>query len=144
MSFLSEPETWFSLVTASCAVWAVFQTKKQIELSNKHQLFDRRLNNYLAVRDILGCCHEKKDLIDYHSSHIIEESPTSEENTAIALAFIALTSNHYTGNLSTLICNKNDSTRRELMAGIDDISRLATEKQLSSMIMTLQSVLAIF
>lgn len=37
----------FSVISAIIAVVALIQTQSQIKLSNKHQLFERRLNNFL-------------------------------------------------------------------------------------------------
>ena len=38
----------FSVISAIIAVVALIQTQSQIKLSNKHQLFERRLNNFFA------------------------------------------------------------------------------------------------
>lgn len=43
-----------SILTIAIAVVALFQTNKQITLSNKQHLFDRRLDKYLLVKDLIA------------------------------------------------------------------------------------------
>ena len=43
----------FSIVSALIALIALFFTGKQISLSNKHQLFDRRIEKYKIIKDLL-------------------------------------------------------------------------------------------
>ena len=44
----------FSIVSALIALIALFFTGKQISLSNKHQLFDRRIEKYKIIKDLLS------------------------------------------------------------------------------------------
>lgn len=53
----------FSVTTAVIAGIALFQTKKQIQLSNRQQLFDRRLNKYLFVKELLSLYSQHRSLI---------------------------------------------------------------------------------
>lgn len=41
-----------SIVSLTIALVAIFQTKKQIALSNKQLLFDRRLEKYIIIKDL--------------------------------------------------------------------------------------------
>ena len=43
----------FSIVSALIALIALFFTGKQISLSNKHQLFDRQIEKYKIIKDLL-------------------------------------------------------------------------------------------
>lgn len=52
--FISKPESWLAIITAATAIFAIWQTQKQIKLSNKHQLFDRRLEKYSVAKDLLS------------------------------------------------------------------------------------------
>lgn len=52
--FISKPESWLAIITAGTAVFAIWQTRKQIKLSNKHQLMNRRLENYVLVSSLVG------------------------------------------------------------------------------------------
>lgn len=46
-------EIVLTVVAISVSIIALFQTKKQIELSNKQHLFDRRLEKYTIIENIL-------------------------------------------------------------------------------------------
>ena len=52
-----------SIVSLTIALVAIFQTKKQIELSNKQHLFDRRLEKYIIVKDLLSLFTDNRKLI---------------------------------------------------------------------------------
>lgn len=51
------------IVSLIIALVAIFQTKKQIELSNKQHLFDRRLEKYIIVKDLLSLFTDNRKLI---------------------------------------------------------------------------------
>lgn len=54
IDFIQDPSAWLSIISAVIAVVALFQTQRQIKLSNKQQLFDRRLTDYLIANDIIN------------------------------------------------------------------------------------------
>lgn len=47
-------EIVLAAVAVIISIIALFQTKKQTQLSNKHQLFDRRLDKYTIIKDIIS------------------------------------------------------------------------------------------
>lgn len=51
------------IVSLIIALVAIFQTKKQIELSNKQHLFDRRLEKYIIIKDLLLLFANNRELI---------------------------------------------------------------------------------
>lgn len=53
----------FSVISAIIAVVALIQTQSQIKLSNKHQLFERRLNNFFAFYGLYELYKENKVII---------------------------------------------------------------------------------
>lgn len=59
--FFSKPESWLAIVTAGTALVAIWQTRKQIGLSNKQQLFDRRLEKYKLICEILDMYERNRD-----------------------------------------------------------------------------------
>lgn len=64
-----------SIVSLTIALVAIFQTKKQIVLSNKQLLFDRRLEKYIIIKDLLS-------LFANNRKHIV-----NKENLAKCLDF---------------------------------------------------------
>ena len=53
MDYIKDPDTWLSLLAVVISMIALWQTHRQIKLSNKQQLFDRRLSDYLIVKGLL-------------------------------------------------------------------------------------------
>ena len=51
--YIKNPDTWLSLLAVLISVIALWQTHRQIKLSNKQQLFDRRLSDYLLLKDLI-------------------------------------------------------------------------------------------
>lgn len=63
-------------VSAAIAIVALFQTKRQISLSNKQQLFDRRLSRYTEVNTIYSLYAANKlqlkdESVFYHTNDLI-------------------------------------------------------------------------
>ena len=70
--FFSNPNTWLSIVTTLVAVFALSLTLWQIRLSNKQQLFDKRLDKYLFVLDMLSTYKNAESTLDYDMSGAVE------------------------------------------------------------------------
>lgn len=49
---LMDPSIFLAVISVGIAIIALFQTQKQIELSNKQQLFDRRLADYMLLNEL--------------------------------------------------------------------------------------------
>ena len=54
MDFLKNPNSWFSIITALTAIIALFQTWKQIKVSNKQNLFEKRINVLIKVTGLMN------------------------------------------------------------------------------------------
>lgn len=51
-SYIKNPDVWIPLLAVLISIVALWQTNRQIKLSNKQQLFDRRLGNYLIIEGL--------------------------------------------------------------------------------------------
>lgn len=52
--YLKNPDTILAIITAIIAIYALYQTGKQIKLSNKQHLFDRRVDKFILVKGLLS------------------------------------------------------------------------------------------
>ena len=52
--YLKNPDTILAIITAIIAIYALYQTGKQIKLSNKQHLFDRRVDKFILVKRLLS------------------------------------------------------------------------------------------
>ena len=54
----------FAIITAIIAVIALWQTHRQITISNKHQLFDKRVDRFITINGLISLFKESKHLMD--------------------------------------------------------------------------------
>lgn len=59
-----------SLVSIAIALFALYQTKQQIALSNKQQLFDRRLSSYTKFITIYSLYSENKEALNKENAFL--------------------------------------------------------------------------
>ena len=62
INFIIDPNIWISVIAILISIVALFQTNRQIKLGNRQQLFDRRLDKYLFVRDLLNLYNKNQNL----------------------------------------------------------------------------------
>ena len=55
---------WFSVITAMAAMIALILTVMQMRLSNKQNLFDRRLDCYLKTNGLIKLYSENRALLE--------------------------------------------------------------------------------
>ena len=61
--YLLNPEFWASIISIVIATVALVQTKRQIRISNKHKLFDRRLEKYTLLSKLLKNYEKQRELL---------------------------------------------------------------------------------
>ena len=78
---------WCSVITALTAILALVLSVRQISLSNKHQLFDRRMEAYMLTNGLIALCKDNYMWL----------SPKREQMPQFAndYVFIWLTNNTY-------------------------------------------------
>lgn len=62
IDFFTDPNTWMTIIAVVISIIALFQTAKQTKLSNKQQLFDRRLEKYLFIKDLMILYKDNRSL----------------------------------------------------------------------------------
>lgn len=120
-AFFQDPSTWLTISSVVIAVIALYQTHHQIKLSNKQQLFDRRLGAYLLIKELLNCYREEQETIQSVRSCEIQ---TDE---ILCIQFISFTSTHSLGDISSCIYEEVDKGRNLLLSKVDMLDRLEQE-----------------
>lgn len=114
---------WLSLITAMTAILAVVLSVKQISLSNKHHLFERRLKVYMIVSGLVCLYKENRNLI--------ERKRKDEPQFAIDHEFIWLTNNTYMEAQSEAIVHPLEQPyHKDFLKKREELRRLATEIRL--------------
>ena len=82
---------WCSIITAIAAIVALILSVKQSRLSNKQQLFERRLRAYMLANGLISLCKDNYGWISAKR----EERPQLENNVCIqAYAWIQSDAGH--------------------------------------------------
>lgn len=76
LEYIKNPETWLTLIAVIISIIALWQTHQQIKLSNKQQLFDRKLSRYLEFNIIYHLYEANKIFLKddgkfYHTNDLI-------------------------------------------------------------------------
>ena len=114
-------EDIFSIITAIVAIIAIFQTSKQLKMSNKQFLFNKRIENYLIFYGIYELYMDNIKLLDYSDEK-------SDEAIIVDIQFSQLTNNSYLKDITKIINNpKNNDYKTEFLIKLEDMKRVATE-----------------
>ena len=121
--YIKNPDTWLSLLAVLISVIALWQTHRQIKLSNKQQLFDRRLSDYLIVKGLLDLYREHRDNLG------IEDNGKPLFSAAFTYAY--LTNNAYLEAAGDAPNPPLDNpARKTLLLKVEDLHRVAAEMEL--------------
>lgn len=108
---------WVSLITASAAIIALRVSYQQIKSSNKQQLFDKRLENYIIASGLIQLYREHEKILKH------------EENTpimAIEMMFAWLTNNSYLQLITPAINNPlKGESHKEFLIKLEDLKEVA-------------------
>lgn len=135
----------FAIITALIAIVALLQNHKQIKISNKQYLFDKRLSKYLLAKGLLELYKDNESLLDY------TDDP-DDEAIIVDYQFINLTNNNYLKDVTCIINEpKNNEFKNNFLVKIEELKRLSNEVRflfqnkngllLSNFIMKYQNVL---
>ena len=116
MEFYKDWNFWLAIFTAGTALLAIFQTQRQIKLSNKQQLYDKRVEIYEKADSILGLWSKAKDLF--------ESNETSPIRT-IDYRFLQMTNSSYLEKCYLAVKNPKESPYHiELLKKLEEIRGL--------------------
>lgn len=111
----------FAIITAFIAIIALLQTHKQIKISNKQFLFDKRLSKYLLARGLLELYKDNENLLDYTNN-------LDNEPIIVDFQFTNLTNNNYLKNITCIINEpKNNDFKNNFLIKIEELKKLSNE-----------------
>ena len=111
----------FAIITAFIAIIALLQTHKQIKISNKQFLFDKRLSKYLLANGLLELYKDNESLLDY------TDDP-DDEAIIVDYQFINLTNNNYLKDVTCIINEpKNNEFKNNFLVKIEELKKLSNE-----------------
>lgn len=113
---------WLSAITASVAIFAVIQTNKQIKLSNKQHLFDKRVEIYIIATGLIQL---------YRTNCIHFNDEEDEPMFAIDLYFLWLTNNTFLEGITPAIKNTlKEPFHKELLIKLESLKEVSTKIKL--------------
>lgn len=110
-----------STIVALTAIFALFQTHRQIKLSNKQFLFNRRLDKYLLAKSLIELYKDNKNLLDYKDNK-------DDEAIIVDFQFINLTNIEYLKDITCIIGDpKNNEYKTNFLIKIEELKKISTE-----------------
>lgn len=110
-----------SIITIIATLIALWQTHKQIKISNKQFLFDKRLSKYLLANGLLELYNDNESLLDY-TDHL------DDEPIIVDYQFINLTNNNYLKDINCIIKEpKNNELKNNFLVKIEELKKLSNE-----------------
>lgn len=111
---------WCTVMTSVAAVIAICVSVHQIRLSNKQQLFDRRLKAYMMANSIISLCKE--------NYVFLSEKRKAEPQFANDLVFVWLTNNTYMeGQAEAIEHPLEQPFHKELLKKREELRNMAME-----------------
>lgn len=114
--------TLSTLITAVIAIIALIQSGKQINLSNKQHLFDKRIENYIIAKGMLELYRENQ--------LSIEEEKKDEPYFIASSMFTWLTNNSYLEFITPVINNPLENPKhKEFLSKMEELKNVSTKNK---------------
>lgn len=121
MDFLKEPNFWVSVITAGTAIIALLQTGKQIRVSNKQNLFKKRIDILIKVTGLMKLYEENRKLM-------IDDN--REDDSVVLLVdfnFENLTNNTYLEDISICVHKVLEQPyQKQLLTRLEELRNIST------------------
>lgn len=121
IDFIQDPSAWMSIISVVIALIALFQAHSQIKLSNKQQLFEKRLDVYLVIEELLRCYRNNQETIQSINSH------STQTNQMLYIQFAIFTSTHSLSEISSCIYEQTDENQKLFLLKLDMLDRIEQE-----------------
>ena len=110
------------IITLIIAFIAIYQTNKQIKISNKQHLFDKRIEKFLIYTGLLSLYSENKMLIKEENKEVPLE---------VTILFSGLTNNVYLKDIGNIINDThNEKIRIDFLIKLEELYKVASEIEL--------------
>ena len=110
------------IITLIISFIAIFQTNKQIKISNKQHLFDKRIEKFLICTGLLSLYSENEKLITEEKKNVPLEVTT---------LFSGLTNNVHLKDIGTIINDThNEKIRIDFLIKLEELYKIASEIEL--------------
>ena len=109
----------FSIITAIIAIIALWQTHRQIKISNKHQLFNKRVDKFMLITGLMSLFKESKPLMKKENYNSFID---------VTVLFHSLTNNTYLKDVGNIIDNINqEDIRQNFLVKLEELKRMSIE-----------------
>lgn len=112
-------EDVLSIIATIVAIYALWQTHIQITISNKHKLFDRRVEKFMLITGLISLFEESKQLMNNEGyDNYIE----------VTVLFHSLTNNTYLQDIGNIIDNINqEDIRQKFLVKLEELKKMSIE-----------------
>lgn len=111
---------WLTVASLLVAFVAIFQTQKQVRLSNKQQLFQQRLKTYSIIDGLIAL---------FQKHHFLLENEEKNTFLEVNFVFVSLTNNSYLYDITPVLVNPLNNPEH-----INFLKKLEELKQISKQI----------
>lgn len=122
MEFLKESSFWFSIITAVTAVIALLQTSKQIKVSNKQNLFEKRMDVLIKVTGLLKLYEENREIM------LNDDNKDNSVVLMVDFDFQNLTNNSYLEDITICVHKTLEHPyQKQLLTRLEEIREISTK-----------------
>ena len=112
-------EDVLSIIATIVAIYALWQTQIQITISNKHKLFDKRVEKFMLITGLISLFEESKQLMNNEGY---------DNYIDVIVLFHSLTNNTYLQDIGNLIDNINqEDIRQKFLVKLEELKKTSIE-----------------